>query len=33
MTLTIRSAEPADVPLVLRFVRELAEYELSLIHI
>ena len=27
MTLTIRSATPDDVPLVLRFVRELAEYE------
>jgi GNAT superfamily N-acetyltransferase len=27
MTLTIRPATPEDVPLVLRFVRELAEYE------
>lgn len=27
MSITIRSATPGDVPLILRFVRELAEYE------
>ncbi len=27
MTVTVRPAEPADVPLILRLVRELAEYE------
>ena len=27
MALTIRSATPADVPLILRFIRGLAEYE------
>ena len=27
MTVTIRTATPADVPLILRFVRELAEFE------
>ncbi|MDF2494026.1 GNAT family N-acetyltransferase [Sphingomonas sp.] len=27
MTITIRAAEPADVPTILRFVRELAAYE------
>ncbi len=30
MTLSIRPATPADVPLILRFVRELAEYEREL---
>lgn len=29
MTVQIRAATPADVPLVLRFVRDLAEYERS----
>jgi GNAT superfamily N-acetyltransferase len=27
MTLTIRSAQPADTPLVLAFIKDLAEYE------
>jgi GNAT superfamily N-acetyltransferase len=27
MTITVRTANPADVPLILRFVRELAAYE------
>ncbi len=27
MTLTIRPAQPADAPLILAFIRELAEYE------
>lgn len=27
MTMTIRPAIPADIPLILRFIRELAEYE------
>lgn len=27
MTIAVRPATPADVPLILRFVRELAEYE------
>ena len=28
-----RFAEPQDVNLILRFIKELADYELSLIHI
>ena len=30
MNLTIRTATPADVPTILRFIRELAEYERAL---
>lgn len=27
MTITIRPARPDDIPTILRFIRELAEYE------
>ena len=31
MTVTVRVASPADIPLILRFIRDLAEYE-KLLH-